>query len=209
MRAEDLLLACDHVLVAFDGPVAELPVGDSTADRLRVMVADGRLPRKVARTRDPFVVLAHAATIGPATHRAVYAQLCRIEHELVAAAEPTAGVHDAMAALAAAGTEVTVVSGLAGAPVRTFLVMHGLDESVRHIAARQGPDRTVLPPAPDLITTAIHERAKESHLFVGSTDIDLTAARAAGVDTIRHRRTVPEPPAPPPPCFEALTSNHR
>lgn len=207
MRVEKLLLGCDHVLVAFDGPVADLSGLSRGADRLRVMVADGRLPRKVARTDDPFVVLDHAATIGPSTQRAVYAQLCRIEYEMMAAAQPTPGAHEAVAAMAAAGTQVTVVSGLGGEAVRSFLVMHGFGESVRHVAARTGPDRTVLPPAPNLITTAIHERALESHLFVGSTAVDLAAARAAGVSVIRHRRTtaaVVEPVPPPPTWFEAL-----
>lgn len=208
MRVEERLLACDHVLVAFDGPVAELSVA-SRAERLRVLVADGRLPRKVARTDDPFVVLAHAATIGPATRRAVYAQLCRIEYELVAAAQLAPGVHDAMAAMAAAGTQVTVVSGLAGEAVRSFLVMHGFGEHVRHVAARAGPDPAVLPPAPDLVARAVHERAQKANLFVGSTDVDLAAARAAGIDVIRYRRTTtaavePAAPAPPPNWFGAL-----
>jgi phosphoglycolate phosphatase-like HAD superfamily hydrolase len=214
MRVEELFTERDHVLVAFDGPVAELPSTGPTADRLRVMVADRGLPRKVTRTGDPFVILAYAATIGPATERAVYAQLCRIEHEVVAAARVTPGVREAFATMAAAGTQITVVSSLATAAVRTFLVIHGLVEHARHLAGRTGPDRAVLPPAPNLITAAIHERATpaESCLFVGSTDTDLTAARAAGVDTIRHRFTSPaaEPAAPPPPppnpWFDALST---
>lgn len=195
MRVEELLAGRDHVLVAFDGPVAELPPTESRADRLRVMVADGRLPRKVARTDDPFVVLAYAATVGPATEQAVYAQLCRIEYEVVATARVTPGVQEAFAMMAAAGTQVTVVSSLAAAAVRTFLVMHGLREHVRRLVARTGPDPAVLPPAPNLITAAIHERAipVESCLFVGHTDTDLTAAHAAGVDTIRHRHPTTSP----------------
>ncbi|WUL72009.1 HAD family hydrolase [Amycolatopsis sp. NBC_00345] len=119
---------------------------------------------------------------------------------------------EAFALLAAAGTQVTVISNLAATAVRTFLIRHGLDEHVRHFAARTRPDRAALPPAPDLITAAIRERAApaRSCLFVGSADLDLTAARAAGVDTIRYRRraTAPtaEPPATPPPnpWFDAL-----
>jgi phosphoglycolate phosphatase-like HAD superfamily hydrolase len=64
-----------------------------------------------------------------------------------------------------------------------------------------------------LITAAIRERATpvESCLFVGSTDIDLSAARAAGVDTIRHRHLVvttsaTEPPAASNPWFDALST---
>jgi beta-phosphoglucomutase-like phosphatase (HAD superfamily) len=211
MGVERLLTERDHVLVALDGPVAELPSAGSSADRLRVMVADGRLPRKVARTDDPFVVLAYAATIGPATERAVHAQLCRIDHEVLAAARVAPGVHDAFAVMAAAGTQITVISSLAIGAVRTFLVIQGLEEHVRHLVARTGPDRAVLPPAPDLITKATRERAipVESCLFVGSTDIDLTAAHAAGVETVRHVTTEPlAPPMPPPPnpWFEALSA---
>lgn len=188
MPTEPLLTEADHVLVAFDGPVAELPETNTVANRLRVMVKGGRLPRKVARTRDPFVVIEYAMGIGPATGQAVYAQLCRIESELVAGATVTPGVRDAMAAMAAAGTHVSVISSLDSGAVRTFLVLHGLDTYVRHMVARTGPDRDVLPPAPDLVQTALRERAAASTVFVGSTDKDLAAARAAGVDTYRHRR---------------------
>jgi phosphoglycolate phosphatase-like HAD superfamily hydrolase len=208
MRVEDLLTERDHVLVAFDGPVAELPPARSRIDSLRAMVADGRLPRKVARTDDPFVILAFAATIGPATERAVYAQLCRIEYEVMAAARVSPGAREAFATMAAAGTQVTVVSSLAIRVVRSFLVIHELVEHVRHVAGRTGPNAAVLPPAPDLITAAIRERATpmEWCLFVGSTDTDLAAARAAGVDTIRHRPAVEPAPPPPNPWFDALST---
>lgn len=85
MHAEKLLTERDHVLVAFDGPVAELRATTPVAERLRTMLGEAPLPRKVARTDDPFVVLAYAATIGPATEQAVYAQFCRLEAEAVAA----------------------------------------------------------------------------------------------------------------------------
>lgn len=212
MRAEELVTGRDHVLVAFDGPVAELAALGSMTDRLRVMVADGRLPREVARTDDPMVVLAYAATIGPATEHAVHAQLRRIEYELVAGARMAPGVHEACAAMAAAGTQITVVSGMATDVTRTFLVLHGLQEHVRHLVGRTGPDRSGLSPAPDLIVSAIRERAipVESCLFVGSTDIDITAAIAAGVDTIRYRRPdkpqAVEPATAPRSWFDALST---
>ncbi|MBP2320378.1 beta-phosphoglucomutase-like phosphatase (HAD superfamily) [Kibdelosporangium banguiense] len=187
MRDGRLLTERDHVLVALDGPIAELPPPPSAADRLRVMVAEGGLPRKVARTDDPFVVIAHAATIGPATEQAVHAQLCRIELEVLSTAPATAGVHKAFAKMAAVGTQITVVTSLSITAVRTFLVLHGLLDHVRHLTGRTGPDSSGLPPAPDLITAAIHHCAipMRSCLFVGSTDTDLKAARAAGVETIR------------------------
>ncbi len=197
MTAANRLAECDHVLVAFDGPLVELPPFPA-AERLRVLVADGRLPRKVARTDDPFVVLAHAATIGPATERAVHAQLERIEHEMLVAARAADGVQSALAALAAAGTQVTVVSSVAVAAVRSFLVVHGLVEYVRRIVARVRPDLTVLPPAPDLVTAAVRASAfpAESCLFVGATDVDLAAAGAAGVPSVRYRATAAEQPVP-------------
>ncbi|MFD9740515.1 HAD family hydrolase [Umezawaea sp. NPDC059074] len=199
MSAEELLKDRDHVLVALDGPVVEhlpeLPV----ADRLRVMVAEDRLPRKVARTDDPFVVLAFAASIGPATEQAVYAQWRRIEHEVVAAARLTPGVGDAFAKLAAGGARITVVGSLDVRVMRALLVMHGLDAHVGRVAGRNDADRAALPPAPDLITSAIHAAAipVESCVFVGTTKDDLAAARAAGVDTIHHERgtATPAPPA--------------
>lgn len=183
MRVEDQLTRCDHVFVAFDGPIAELPAMP-VADRLRVLLGEVPLPRRVARTDDPFAVLAHAATIGPATERAVYAQLCRVEYELAGLARRTDGVAEALAFLAAAGTRVTVVSGMHTAAVRSFLVMHGLEEHAHHLAAREGTDPAVLP----LITGMVRDHAITSCAFVGSTRTDLAAARAAGIPAIRHRR---------------------
>jgi beta-phosphoglucomutase-like phosphatase (HAD superfamily) len=221
VRVEELFAERDHVLVALDGPVAELPSLGPSADRLRVMVADGPLPRKVMRTDDPFAVLDYAATIGPATERAVHAQLCRIEYDVVAAARLTPGVREAFAAMAAAGTQITVVASLAATAVRTFLAMHGLQQYARHLVGRTGPARSVLPPAPNLIAAAIHERTVpvELCLFIGSTAVDLAAARGAGVDVIRHRRpttaTATEAPAtepatqPPNPWFDALSKPAR
>ncbi|MEO6086768.1 MAG: HAD hydrolase-like protein [Umezawaea sp.] len=212
MRSEQLLAERDHVLVALDGPVVErLPVLP-VADRLRMLVAEDRLPRKVARTEDPFVVLAFARSIGPATERAVYAQWRRIEHEVAAAACPASGVREAFAALAAGGARITVVGSLDAVVIRALLALHGLDAHVGRLVGRAGPDRAVLPPAPDLITSAIHACAVpiESCVFVGTTDDDLTAARAAGVDTIHHRRgavtPTPPPGLPPSTWFDGLSA---
>ena len=183
MLAEELLAECDHVLLAFDGPVAELPTV-AAADRLRGLIADQPLPDEVARTGDPFVVLAHAAAISPATGQALYDHLCRLEFELVGAAQETEGVRAALATLAAVGTRVTVVSGLNADAVRSFLVMHGLDVHVGHLSARTGPDPAGLPPAPDLVTAALRG---DACVFIGATRADLTAAHAAGVTVLRHR----------------------
>lgn len=158
------------------------------------------------------VVLAYAATIGPATEHAVHAQLRRIEYELVAGGRTAPGVRAPCAAMAAVGTQITVVSGMATDVTRTFLVLHGLQEHVRHLVGRTGPDRSRLSPAPDLIVSAIRERAisAESCLFVGATDNDLAAAVAAGVDTIRYRRPARpqavEPSVASNPWFDALST---
>jgi beta-phosphoglucomutase-like phosphatase (HAD superfamily) len=197
MRVKEVLLACDHVLLAFDGPIAEMAPVSDLADRLRALLAGDRLPRKVARTRDPYVVLRHAAAIGPATEQAMYKHLCWIEHGIATAAVPAPGVDAALAEMAAGGTQLTVVSSLDPDAVRSFLVLHGFHQ-VKQIAGRRGPDPAVLPPAPDLVTKAVHERALESCVFVGSTAADLAAGRAAGVDTYRYRRDGS-------PWFEALT----
>ncbi|MEU4805437.1 HAD family hydrolase [Actinosynnema sp. NPDC023587] len=210
MRVEEFLAERDHVLVAFDGPIAELPPAGSVADRLRVLVAEGGLSREVRRTDDPFEVLAHAAEIGPATARAVYAQLCRIEHELVAFAEVAPGVRGALAAITRAGTHITAVTGLDPEAARTFLVLHGLSDVVRHVVGRAGPDGAGLPPAPDLVALAVHERAFPvgSCAFVGGTGPDLAAARAAGVEALRYRRApdAADRVTPPNPWFDALSA---
>nr|WP_052479219.1 HAD hydrolase-like protein [Kibdelosporangium sp. MJ126-NF4]CEL23022.1 Haloacid dehalogenase-like hydrolase [Kibdelosporangium sp. MJ126-NF4]CTQ90161.1 Haloacid dehalogenase-like hydrolase [Kibdelosporangium sp. MJ126-NF4] len=177
----------DHVLVAFDGPVAQLQPSALVAERLRVMVAEGRLPRTVATTDDPSVILDYAATIGPATERAVHTQLCWIEHEATLVAAPAPGVEEAFAAIVGLGARITVVSGLSSGAVRSFLLLHDLAPHVRYLAARNGSaDRAAVPPAPDLITAVIHQSAVpiEWAVFVGSAKADLAAARAAGVTTL-------------------------
>jgi beta-phosphoglucomutase-like phosphatase (HAD superfamily) len=197
VRVGGLLAERDHVVVALDGPVAEELSTRSVAGRLRELVAEDRLPRKVVRTEDPFVVLAHAGVIGPATERAVRAQWRRIDHEVLASAEVAAGAREAFAAMAACGARITVVGALHVAAIRVFLVLHGLDEHVARLVGRAEADPAPLPPAPDLITSAIHAGAVPvgSCVFVGSSGPDLAAARAAGVDTIRHRRAAPGPQA--------------
>jgi beta-phosphoglucomutase-like phosphatase (HAD superfamily) len=200
MDVQHSLTECDAVLVAFDGPVAELPPMDAAAERLRAMVADARLPRKVARTADPLAVLDYAATIGPATAAAVHTQLGRLEHELVSDAALRPGAAAAIKTMASAGAKITVVSSLTHAAIRTFLVLHGMIEDVAHIAGRARPDRSVLPPAPDLLTGAIRGRAVEDCAFVASTAADLAAGRAAGIRTYRHH-----PVEPSTPWFEALS----
>ncbi|MEU5696855.1 HAD hydrolase-like protein [Actinosynnema sp. NPDC020468] len=204
MGVREELAERDHVVVALDGPVASGLAVVPVAERLRVLVAEGGLPRSVARTDDPFVVLAHAASIGPATEQAVYAQWRRVEHEVVATARATTGVRDAFAALTAAGVRITVVGALDAAVLQSFLVLHGLEPHVHRIAGRAGRDRATLPPAPDLITSVLHAGAApvESCAFVGGTKPDLTAARAAGVTTYRH--VPPGPDSPPTTWFDAL-----
>lgn len=179
------------MLVALDGPVVELPSTRSTADRLRLLLAEDRLPRKVASTEDPLVVLAHAGVIGPATERAVYAQWRRIDHEVLAEAAVVPGVRDAFATLAGAGVRITVVGALDVTAIRAFLVLHGLDVHVSRLAGRAERDHDLLPPAPDLITSAIRAGAlpASSCVVVASSPADLKAARAAGVDAVSYDTT--------------------
>ncbi|MBY8848491.1 HAD hydrolase-like protein [Saccharothrix longispora] len=205
MDAGELLAERDHVLVALDGPVAEGLSAHPVADRLRALVAEDRLPRGVARTTDPFAVLAHAAAIGPATERAVHAQWRRVEHEVVAGARVAPGVREAFAALVARGVRLTVVGALDVEVVRAFLVLHGLDTHVRRLVGRVRSDRA----APDLVASAVHAGAvpARSCAFVGGTDADLAAARAAGVDAFRHRpAAAPEPVTGADAWFGALSA---
>jgi phosphoglycolate phosphatase-like HAD superfamily hydrolase len=203
MLAEELLAGCEHVLLAFDGPLAQLP-SVPAADRLRGLLDGVPLPQQVAETGDPFVVLAHAATISPDTHQALYEHLCRVDFELVGGGRPTEGVHAALAVLAATGSRVTVVSGLHVEAVRSFLGANGLATHVQQISARTGPDPAVLPPAPDLITAAL---GTDTCVYIGAHRIDLTAASAAGVSVLRYQ-TVRDPATLDPnrnPWFAALS----
>jgi phosphoglycolate phosphatase-like HAD superfamily hydrolase len=89
--------------------------------------------------------------------------------------------------------------------VRSFTVLNGLGECVWRVAGRGGPDCSVLPPAPDLLTELMRGRAADSTVFVGATATDLTAGRAAGLTTYRYRRPADQEPAPRP-WFEALSA---
>jgi phosphoglycolate phosphatase-like HAD superfamily hydrolase len=189
----------DHVLVALDGPLCTVPADPTVADRLRLMLQGAKLPRAVARTDDPFAVLAHATTFGPATTKAVHDHLVSLEYELVSQADETPGSREALAALAAAGTRLTVVSRLSLRAVRHFLVLHDLAATMTLMCARTGPKLDRLPPNPYLVDRAVRHRGipPESCLFVGATKWDLAAGRAAGVETVHYG-----------PLFADLTDRH-
>jgi beta-phosphoglucomutase-like phosphatase (HAD superfamily) len=145
-------------------------------------------------------VLDYAATIGPATAAAVHTQLGRLEHQIVSDAALRPGAAAAVRTMAAAGAKIAVVSSLTHAAIRAFLVLHEMVGYVAHIAARARPDRSALPPAPDLLTGAILGRAVEDCAFVASTAADLAAGKAAGIRTYRYR-----PVEPPVSWFDELS----
>jgi phosphoglycolate phosphatase-like HAD superfamily hydrolase len=180
-----LLDAADHVLVAFDGPlcaVFDQTAAGATAERLRVLLG-ADLPKKVARTGDPFDVLRYAISCGESTAHVVERQLSRLELEAVSRGEPADGALDAVHALHDTGHTVTAIGNTSTEAVRGFLGLHGLPNEVRRISARGSARTTKLLPDPFLLAEAVESlgTVPQRCLFIGASAADAEAGQAAGI----------------------------
>ncbi len=184
-----LLDAADHVLIAFDGPLCTFfdpAAARSATERLRILLGP-KLPRSVARTADPFEVLRYAGTCGEHTAYVVERQLSRLEAEAVALGEATEGAEDAVHTLHARGHTVTAVGNQSAEVIRSFLLVHGMQDAVGRISAR-GVGRTAkLLPDPFLLAEAVEALGSTPQrcLFVGASARHAEAGKAAGVPVLR------------------------
>lgn len=185
----ELLARCPHVLLDFDGPVCAVFGGTTdraVADQLRADLPG--LPAEVTASSDPFDVLRHAATLGPAVLDTVAREFTRLEVHAVATATPTPGAEEAIAALHATGHTITIVSNNSTAAVEAYLRSHDLMPSLDGISARTCPDPDLLKPSPHLLDQAIRQLDTTASrcVLVGDSTTDVAAARAAGAAAIAY-----------------------
>jgi phosphoglycolate phosphatase-like HAD superfamily hydrolase len=190
-----LLHAADHVLIAFDGPLCTVfdpSAARATAERLRLLLGPD-LPRKVARTNDPFEVLRYAITCGENTAYVLERQLTRLEGEAMSVRVPTDGAIEAVHGLHDTGHTVTAIGNTSTEVIRGFLGLHGLWNEVRRISARGSSRTAKLLPEPFLLDEAIEALGTEARrcVFIGTSAQDAEAGRAAGVPMLGCGRDFP------------------
>ena len=184
----EVLVCCPHVLLDFDGPVCAIFGGTTdraVADQLRANLPG--LPDDVTGSSDPFDVLRHAATLGPAVLAEVAHEFTQLELQAVATATPTPGTTEAIAALRAAGHTITIVSNNSTAAVEAYLRSHDLTALIDCISARS-PAPDLLKPSPHLLDQAIRNLDAEPSrcVLIGDSTTDITAAHAAGTAVIAY-----------------------
>lgn len=184
-----LLARCRHVLLDFDGPVCSVFGGTSdraVADQLRADFPE--LPADVANSSDPFDVLRHAATLGPAVLARIAVEFERLEVQAAATATPTPGAAETIAALRRTGHTITIVSNNSAAAVAAYLDHQGLAELVDGISARTDPAPDLLKPSPHLLLQAMRTLgADAAHcVLIGDSATDIKAAHAVEIAVIGY-----------------------
>ncbi len=193
---DDILCKTRHLLIDFDGPICSLFAGTPTApiaDRLRavIMRKEVLIPRDIENTADWFEILAYAVSVGPGVGLAVEAALTELETEAVASASPTPYIEDVMAACRESGRAIAVISNNSAGAVRSYLNAHDLAGHISAVAARTGPDPTILKPSPHLVREAASAlgESQSTCTVVGDSQSDIQSARAAGALSIGYART--------------------
>lgn len=184
------------LLISFDGSICTLFAGtsvDSVTDRLRAEIKNTGLsmPHRVEAATDPLDILRFAASLGSKLASRVEAQLTELECAAIPTALPTRYCDDVLLACRESGRSAAIISANSSAAIRAYLDLHDLAEQFALVAARTGPDPTILPPSPRLIEqaiTALHVRPAEC-VVIGSAPNDIQAAQAAGVPSIAYVKT--------------------
>lgn len=191
---QHILTDTDTLLLDFDGPVCSVfanfpaPV---VANHLREILTEDDhtdLPPEVEKADDPFDVFKYAAQLGDGEAGYIEAALRAYEVEAVATALPTPGAHELVARWSAAGRKLAIVSNNSAAAVETYLHQHRLIDHVVAVIGRTSSDPTLLKPHPHLVVTAMNETATPADrcTFVGDSESDMLAARAAGIKAIGY-----------------------
>lgn len=182
------------LLLDFDGPVcsvfAALRAAEVTARVCRTLTDLGvQVPRPVAGSADPLLVLRHAATVGgPRLARRVERVLCAAEFEAVASARPTPYAREIILAACRSGRRVAIVSNNDAGAIWAYLADHGLTDHVQSVIGRYRDDPGLMKPHPAPVLAALAKlgAGPRSCVLVGDSVADVEAARAAGVASVGH-----------------------
>jgi phosphoglycolate phosphatase len=192
-RLADVIRVTRHLFLDFDGPICSIFAGlkpETVAEKLRDVLTsqDIQLPADVAATADPFDVFTYAATISPALAAAVETTMTALELAAVPTAEPTAYVHEVIAAARESGRTLTIVSNNSARAVHAYLAHHALDGPIGTVIARTTPDPTQLKPSRHLLDLAItaNNATPPECTLLGDQATDIIAAHQAGTHNIAY-----------------------
>ena len=183
------------LLVDFDGPICNVFAGRPApivAAQLLDLIRGrlGTLPPDIAElTSNPLQILRQVADLEDDELTHAVADACRdAEVEAVASATPTSGAHGVLRAAHDGGLRVVIVSNNASQAVQTYLDLHTMDPYVDGIAARSDElAPRLLKPHPFLVRAGLAiAGASNTAAFVGDSETDIEAGRAAGVTTIGY-----------------------
>lgn len=178
------------MLLGFDGPVCRVfpaPAGTVVADRLRAYLGAG-VPKDVAATSDPLVVLRCAWLVSETAGRVMELELRQLELAAIGTAIETPGTLELVKTLALRGHTVTMISDYSADAVGAYLAKHEIGKYVHEVSARHSVEPTPLMPDPFLVTQAVYLlRATPSRccLIGGSADV-IQAGHAARVPVIGY-----------------------
>ncbi|GII25496.1 HAD family hydrolase [Planosporangium mesophilum] len=184
------------LLLDFDGPVcavfADYPAATAAA-QLHAVIRDrlGHVPPDIASlTGHPLGILRRTADLGDDELTRAVADACRdAELTAVASAAPTPGAVDVLHAAHDSGCAVAIVSNNHADAIEKYLSAHDLLGYVGGIAGRtDGMDPRLLKPHPLLVTAGLAtvNAQPADAVFVGDSETDIEAGRAAGVTTIGY-----------------------
>ncbi|MFH9233219.1 HAD family hydrolase [Streptomyces globisporus] len=184
----EVLKATEAVLFDFDGPICDVFAGSPASDLARRLAEtlaqhSATVGSKARDTDDPMEVLRIAPEAGRAGLRAIEEELTKAEVEAVRLAGPP--IPGAVASLRAAGLsgrKVAIVSNNSTACVRTFLLLHGLQDLVKAIVGRAPCRPDAMKPDPHSLLMAssalkVHPRGCT---LIGDSVTDMEAAQATG-----------------------------
>lgn len=189
-----ILTNTEALLLDFDGPIcsvfARIPAA-LVADQLRGVLAEGGytdLPADVRSAADPFEVLFYAVKLGQDEARYVEAAFRAHEVEAVQSAEPTPGCVELFATWRESNRPLAIVSNNSVSAIETYLQLHDLTSHVDYVAARSDADISRLKPncAFLLEAAAALSTPLSRCSFVGDSETDVQAARAAGTWSIAY-----------------------
>jgi len=193
----ELLHRAHAILFDFDGPICSVFAGHPAhlvARDLRVQLARRAIDVRVseAAANDPLEVLRTAAIQGGLqVAKTADELLTEAEIAAVEVAAPTPAGIDSLAACAASGRLVAVVSNNSAAAVSQYLARHRATHLVQVVVGREYGRPDLMKPHPKPIIDALRGLGvgPNQAVLVGDSPADLAASRAAGVTCVGYAAT--------------------
>lgn len=192
--ARKLLWSARAVLLDFDGPVTPLmpaPLNMKTADSARAALArHGIDSEEIRTTSDHLAVIRWAGAHAPDALADVEATCTAAEVDAALVSQPTAGAHELMAALSAAGKSVVIVTNNAAEAARAHLQRWNLAEYVRDVVGRPEHQPALMKPNTYSVDEALRIANVEpgDAILIGDSVSDVIVAHAAGVRSLGYAK---------------------